>query len=247
MTSNARLIRRLCHYRSAVALICGVARTLRLSAAIATMQLLSSTMVSAEPITVTRGSLAYTLHDGAVLIDWAGDGFVVPSFPFGDDRFRSPPGLCDACQPGELFSPGGVEEFGSRQGGLDDGSFTLGDRTYRMLRGSATFVSPEVVIPRRGASEEVFSVDSPFRYHGFFEGESDGGERVRVNLIGRGTAHVIFSSDEPTHWFSSIYQFSDAAPVPEPTSVLLVGLGVAAGLLRARGSRAAGSSGPRRV
>jgi hypothetical protein len=133
-----------------------------------------------------------------------------------------------------LFNPGGVEEFDSREGGLEGGSFTLGDRTYRMLRGSATFVSPSVMVPSPGAPEEGFSIaSSPFRYQGFFDGESSDGERVRIDLIGRGTADVFFDySDGSARWFSSIYQFSDPTPVPEPTSVLLLSIGVGAGLLR---------------
>ena len=90
-----------------------------------------------------------------------------------------------------------------RAGQSGAGSFTLGQRTYQMLRGSATFVSPDVMVPPPGPPEEGFSIaSSPFRYEGFFDGESGDGERVRVNLTGRGTASVFFDySDGSASWF----------------------------------------------
>ena len=90
---------------------------------------------------------------------------------------------------------------------------------------------------------ELFAVlAAPFSFSGSLRGARGGQEIFNVDLIGSGRAQVSIARIGPGGWVidegaSLDYQFAPPAPVPEPGSMLLVGIGCAAfAVARRRGA-----------
>ena len=88
-----------------------------------------------------------------------------------------------------------------------------------------------------------FLVESPFLFTGHIRGLLAGAEVFSLTLYGSGTASMPFEAGSTTGLSNSgdydsleSYQFS-VDPVPEPTTLLLVGSGIAVGLTRRRSRR----------
>jgi hypothetical protein len=145
---------------------------------------------------------------------------------------------CTPCLPGTLLNGGGVLSttvFG-------DGTLTLDGVTYPVTE---SLDSPATLYMELTGSllAPVFagmaaSVTLPFTMRSSVL--INFGERAI--LRGGGTATVFFapngSPEEPLWWTTGVrYDFSDAAPVPEPATLLLVGGGLAAAALARRRRR----------
>lgn len=152
--------------------------------------------------------------------------------------------FCDgtvACAPGTKLDVGGhLDAF---DGGLTRVSLTLTGTEYEVdgldyalqLNPTGTFTVPEF----GSASEAV--IKAPFTLTGFF---ADNILLTRTDLVGRGTATITLvkptSPDfaAPGGWErgSIRYDFESQSVVPEPTSMLLLGTGLA-GLVAGRARR----------
>ena len=181
------------------------------------------------------------LLSGRIQYQWNEAGFLelaAPSFyvigEFGSYTGHRPPGICDECRPGERFNPGGVEHFLGATFGFAE--FRYRGTNYEFTAGEATFSAPSLSVPAIPHDGSFGSVDAPFTVRGYFEGTSRIGERVRVDLAGRGTVGIDFDF-ERGGWFSSYYNFEQSAPVPEPATLLLLGGAVTGSLLCRRFSR----------
>lgn len=152
---------------------------------------------------------------------------------FGPTRCATP-----ECLPGTMVD---LDAFWS---GADlDGIATLRGQTYTevgVVGGSASMSaewSGGLTIP---AGFSGGSLEAPFLFSGSFTYLSGPNDEIsRLGLRGGGTATLSFSPfpNEPGFFRldSARYDFS-AAPVPEPATFMLVGLG-AAGMARARSKR----------
>jgi hypothetical protein len=129
------------------------------------------------------------------------------------------------------------------------GRLTFDGRTYNDLGGLNSFAQASIELlgfftapPMADAAE----VMAPFRLVGMFDVPNDAGTAsVRHTLSGAGTAIIDLSragnapADDPAWAVDSVrYQFAAAEPVPEPGTMLLVGLGIAGLARRAQQRRA---------
>jgi hypothetical protein len=204
-----------------------------------------ATRASADPVRVTSGFLLTTGQntfsppsfisgtDGFTLSTnlavGVGSGLVAPLFCFDPD-----------CAPGRTIS---LEAFlAPNDAGLENPVMTLGGQTFDdfslnsdyalLLTMEGSFVAP----PFDGENDAI--VTAPFTFKGLFS-QVDG----TTMLTGRGTATVrLRRGDGIDHdaWdgASVRYDFEDAAPVPEPATLVLLGSGLAAIAVRKRRSNA---------
>lgn len=191
---------------------------------------------TAEPIAITNGYVESEIISGRSQLHFEGDGFLLTAWV---EALVSTLGqLCTPCAPGTTLDLGAVNG-GSRAAGsaLVDG-VAYPEIFFDGMTG--TFSSPSFQIT--GAGDVTVSRD--FTFSGIVSGyllnpwvtASD--PVFTKSLSGQGTATATFlynDADIPLFWPSSLrYDFTDAAPVPEPATLVLFGTGAAIAAQRRR-------------
>jgi PEP-CTERM motif-containing protein len=201
---------------------------------------LASRLAAADPIEITGGQANYAQAHVAEYRLFGSGGFSAFFFLNCCSESQPVPYVCGPCDTGSLLNPSISESLA----GIGTGEFTLSGTSYRLSSGEWAFDVPPVVIHKPttvdvGTLEQpelmnqwVFR-DVPFTFHGTLAGMASSGVEQTVHLSGRGLWS--FSTGVPP-WFAS-YSFASSAPVPEPGSFLLLGVGVVA--LMQRRTRAA--------
>jgi hypothetical protein len=140
------------------------------------------------------------------------------------------------CLPGQPFSLnaawfGGITGTASFEGQ----TFNLGQQDLQ-TGGMTAFFEGILLLPAF-TGEQFGSADAPFMFTGALFLPFEMGFPTDVPLQGKGTATATFewpNPDIPNSWiFRSVeYEFESAAPVPEPTSLVLIGTGLGGLALR---------------
>jgi hypothetical protein len=188
----------------------------------------------ADPLTLS--GLSY------FALDFEGDffHFVGKSFglsgrtEFGVAIPRVHASSCEACFPGDVvnlsFRTTGVVDLGNGQGTIDGVIFPS-----LTFRGSLQFDVTPVAFPDVPPGHlGGLSIDAPFRFSGLlhaFEGKNEVFARALRGVGVAGTSFAPASSssgDGPPFTFAEdqwSFRFEEATPVPEPSTMMLVGLG----------------------
>ena len=217
-----------------------MSRIARLMVYASVLSLLVSTRAAADPVSITSGFLVSTGPMGVTGVGVLGSGgFSVTGVAVVPPGQINPFNDCNPCAPGAALSVGGT---------LDNafmGQAKLGGNTYPL---TTTANSPNPL------SWELFGhaiappasgfalLQVPFTMTGSFSPNNAPG----VPLSGHGIASLLFmpqtvSEGQPFAWNVSLasYNFSETAATPEPASLTLIGLGLAAGAVRMRRRRMA--------
>jgi hypothetical protein len=206
----------------------------------------------ADPIAITNGTVQVAVGISSARITFLGDDFMVRT---GTEDFRTALGSESPFPAGTSVSLGGVWRPTDTRGGeaIFNGVY-YPELYFGFSTSGGTFVTPSVI--PTGLGEQI--VSAPFTFSGFvtaFATPNPGPEEVPVftgNLFGGGTATAALFGLPPENGLPALYGpielpgadyqlqyvFSpQAAPVPEPGTMTLLGSGVV-GLLGLRYRRA---------
>ena len=195
---------------------------------------LSPRPASGDPLRVTSGAFVLDIEGDLITFNGAGFSLRTTEFLIYSTKQFAP--RCFFCAEGELvdwsFRTTGGEQL------LGRGNAVLGGVTATNVdfMGSMRFTATPTPLSSGGALE--FDLLAPFSFEGAIRGVRDGEELFARQFIGSGTMAAHYEINEGLGTFTSDdetipYEFA-GAPVPEPGTVLLLGSGLAAAVLRRR-------------
>ena len=184
----------------------------------------------ADPVTVTTGRIAIDVEGD--WFDLGGSTFSIRSTSgTGQHIPKSFDGLCFPCSPGEMVDLGFQTDGGHQPAGF--GPATFGGVSYPEL-----FYQVEFNVEAEGhpfpAANQSLHISQPFVFDGSIRAFADSGFSTQVFstlLHGRGHAGTLFVFDPISDVYfpeegQIAYVFDTAQPVPEPTTMILLGSGL---------------------
>jgi hypothetical protein len=196
--------------------------------------LLSATALFADSIAITGGALVATLENAAHLDVRGSNGFRLRGAgDFHGGRFE-PWGQCfhaSDCAPGRDISL-----FASWSGSDFTGSVTMGGTTYPL--GIITEENFSAAVEFTGSvtapafdGRILREVSAPFAFSGTLIPPATPDQGPPWQLTGKGTATLRLSwstlpFDQGWRFDRAVYAFDTANPIPEPGSIVLLGIGL---------------------
>jgi PEP-CTERM motif-containing protein len=198
-------------------------------------------LAAADPVRITDGSFR-NMQDGEDYV-LQGAAFAVRSLATGTmlfvDKTFDNPADCfwaqNRCAAGATLNPG----FRTVSGDTDLGpaSAMVNGQEYPelRLRGLLDFNVTPIVLPP--TADGFLEVRSAFTFSGIVRGLDGSSEVFQRRLAGSGTVSIPFDVTGNTYFGEDntiAFLFEDAAPVPEPGTIALLGAGVATLIARRR-------------
>lgn len=191
--------------------------------------------VAADPVNVFAGSLVYSRQDLAGIGLVLENGSLSGEFGNGPGESHTPPHACFPCTPGAALDPDVTEDLPLMEPGVPVGVFgqlAHNSVSYDLVGLNFTVQSDPVIVPAFDENGNGTSSIARFTLSGLATGRTpDGASSIGLALLGLGNARVLFTEGA---WLATEFTFDDQTPVPEPATMLLVGSGIAAALVRRR-------------
>jgi PEP-CTERM motif len=214
--------------------------------AVLVLLVLTGSSVRADPITVTSGFVLFTDEPGEFLLagrDFELSGFMFPSTVRGTFWFdHCHPDLTGGgCLPGTRINLG-TTTYGVVPDGPGRGTIEGVTQDELFYSGEWTFHGPRLIAPTT-FDESPLVRNGHFRFEGsifaYPTALRAGAPLWSANLRGGGTARAFFGVDiarvsGPRLVPNDLHYMFDPEPVPEPSTLFLVGTGLAAALARYR-------------
>lgn len=197
--------------------------------------LASTAHAFADPVHITGGFLAATGPFAVAPVSVTGTvGFSMRGIADPGEGHLDAFFDCRPCMPGDQIRLGGFLPAFDASASLDGESYDLTIDVNNPVSMYWILAAGTITAPPFALASQL--LETPFTLTGLFFPDS---QSTGIPLAGRGTASILLSplpgrDNEPPLWQADLlhYDFEAAEPVPEPASLTLAALGLAAAAIR---------------